>query len=52
MFDVEIRIPVDKNDKFDLTQQVEIARKYEKVYQVRDNVTQQLQSIAKVVVSI
>ena len=51
MADIEISIPVKDNDEFDLARQVAIARKYEEVYHVRENVTNQLQDLANVVVS-
>jgi hypothetical protein len=52
MVDVRLRIPVNDKGEFDTGKQQEMADKYAKVYQARSDIVQQLQGLARVVVSV
>ena len=52
MVDVRLKIPVNGKGEFDTGKQQEVADKYAKVYQARSNIVQQLQNLAKVIVSV
>ncbi len=52
MVDVRLKIPINDEGEFDTNKQQEIADKYVKVYQTRDDIIQHLQSLARVIVSV
>ena len=42
---IKVKIPLDKNDKFDYQKQVEMADKYKKIELIKDNISQELNKI-------
>jgi len=51
MMTVDVRIPINEKGEFDLAKQKEIATKYEQIHQTKNSITQHLQELAEIVVS-
>ena len=47
-----LKIPVKDNWKFDLEKQIEIAKKYEKIEKIKNNLIEELEYLEKVKVEI
>ena len=52
MVDIRLKIPINDEGEFDTNKQQEVADKYVKVYQTREDIIQHLQSLTRVIVSV
>jgi hypothetical protein len=50
--DINIEIPIEDGGGFDIEKQKEIANKYDKIYEMKNEIVQQLQNIVNAVVEI